>query len=150
MVTKNSGYVAEPETIPRFQSSTSKIAPPQKEAENVKTSIRKPDDIRLGFSLDRPSGVRLVLLKLFGKASSKNPDRSGTNPRSIVGYYDTLSKAMIAYDKSQFPPVSGNYANNVETPVSDYNPTTTATATAKKTGKKGGNRKSRKIGRAHV
>lgn len=105
IVTKKSGYIDEPKTVPRFKDN--KKAAAEKEDSTSKTSIRKPEDIRLGLSCDRPSGVRLVLLKLFGKEKAGNQAMSGTNPRSIVGYYDTLSKAMIAYDKSQFPPASG-------------------------------------------
>ncbi len=129
MVTKNSGYVDGPTTIPRFKSNANKNAPIKTESAvgEALTSIRKPDDIRLGLSVDRPSGVRLVLLKLFGKYNKTNRDKSGTNPRSIVGYYDTLGKAMIAYDKSAFPPYTGltpvgvnNYSADIENKVADY------------------------------
>ena len=122
MLTKKSGYIDEPKTIPRFKDN--KKATADKEDVGTETSIRKPEDIRLGLSVDRPSGVRLVLLKLFGKENEKNKAKSGTNPRSIVGYYDTLSKAMIAYDKSQFPGAPGAstnvYSTNVEPIAAGY------------------------------
>jgi hypothetical protein len=122
IVAKNSGYIDTPVTIPRFMNNAK--ATPVDENPAIKTSISTPQEIRLGFSLDRPSGVRLVLLKLFGKERAGNESRSGTNPKSIVGYYDTLSKAMIAYDKSKFlsPTDSGKYNTDttIEAKVSDY------------------------------
>jgi hypothetical protein len=95
MVTKDSGYIDTPTSIPNLTGT------PKNFALDLTTKIRKPDDLRLGFSKDRPSGVRLLLLKLFGKKNSSNP-RSGLNERSIVGYYDTLGKAFIAYNKDKF------------------------------------------------
>ena len=102
MVTKNSGYVDVPVTIPAFVDNSKTI--PEVETSGEETRIRTPEDIRLGFSTDRPSGVRLLLLKLFGKEKTKDDPKSGTNPRSIVGYYDTLGQSFIAYNKLQFPP----------------------------------------------
>lgn len=95
MVTKDSGYIDPPTSIPNLTGT------PKNFALDPTTKIRKPDDLRLGFSKDRPSGVRLLLLKLFGKKNASNP-RSGLNERSIVGYYDTLGKAFIAYNKDKF------------------------------------------------
>ena len=96
MVTKNSGYVDTPTAIPNLTGT------PKNFALDNTTNIRKSDDLRLGFSKDRPSGVRLLLLKLFGKKNATNTN-SGLNERSIVGYYDTLGKAFIAYNKNKFP-----------------------------------------------
>jgi hypothetical protein len=97
MVTKDSGYIDTPTSIPNLSGT------PKNFALDLSTKIRKPDDLRLGFSKDRPSGVRLLLLKLFGKENASNQAKSGLNDRSIVGYYDTLGKAFIAYNKDKFP-----------------------------------------------
>jgi hypothetical protein len=96
MVTKDSGYIDTPTSIPNLTGT------PKNFALDLTTKIRKPDDLRLGFSKDRPSGVRLLLLKLFGKKNAANQAKSGLNERSIVGYYDTLGKAFIAYNKDKF------------------------------------------------
>lgn len=134
MVTKNSGYVGDVEAIKKLKGT------PKKYELDDTTKIRKVDDLRLGFSKDRPSGVRLLLLKLFGKERTGNKANSGTNERSIVGYYDTLGKAFIAYQKDKFPSTTNTSLNYASDFIKESN------ALYKKGGNKNNNTKRNKGG----
>ena len=89
MVTVNSGYVEGPITI-KAETGASKDA-----------KIISSNKLRIGFSNDRPSGVRLLLLRLYGEGNPSNPTKSGINGPSIVGYYGSGKKTVfLAYDKN--------------------------------------------------
>jgi hypothetical protein len=91
MVTVNSGYVEGPITI-KAETGASKDA-----------KIISSNKLRIGFSNDRPSGVRLLLLRLYGEGNPSNPTKSGINGPSIVGYYGSGKKTVfLAYDKNIF------------------------------------------------
>jgi hypothetical protein len=94
MVVKDSGYINNPITI----------TAEKKKSKNAK--IIKNDELRVGFSNDRPSGVRSLLLRLYGKNNPGNP-KSGINDNSVVGYYGAGRKTVfLAYEKSKFKPTT--------------------------------------------
>jgi hypothetical protein len=71
MVVENGGYVSKPD-----------------EHSAPGTKIVDPNIFRLGLSNDRPSGIRIMLLLLFGQV--------GINPNSIGGFINPEGKYLIA------------------------------------------------------